>query len=129
MKKFKRCSNCKDYFRLNKFPLDKGKHDGRSCYCAKCHRELRRGYYKRDKLAGKTKRSNTKNAKRYAKRHPKKVWVHRFTRCAVKLNIIKRQPCLVCFNPKSEAHHWNYDKPLDVIWLCRQHHFILHRKY
>lgn len=45
-----------------------------------------------------------------------------------KLNIalesgkILKLPCSVCNEPKSEAHHEDYDKPLDVIWFCRRHH-------
>ena len=27
---------------------------------------------------------------------------------------------------KAEAHHPDYDRPLDVIWLCPQHHKALH---
>lgn len=38
---------------------------------------------------------------------------------------IKRQPCEVCGNERTEAHHDNYDKPLEVRWLC----FSCHRKW
>lgn len=36
-----------------------------------------------------------------------------------------RQSCLVCDNPKTEAHHaWGYSEEhlLHVIFLCREHH-------
>jgi hypothetical protein len=39
---------------------------------------------------------------------------------------LTRQPCEQCGNPKSEAHHPDYSRPLDVAWLCRTHHKALH---
>jgi hypothetical protein len=38
-----------------------------------------------------------------------------------------RQPC-ACGNPKSEAHHEDYSKPLEVVWLCRRCHIDLHKE-
>ncbi len=43
----------------------------------------------------------------------------------IKGNII-RKPCQICGNLDSEGHHPNYDKPLEVIWLCKSHHRQLH---
>jgi hypothetical protein len=37
-----------------------------------------------------------------------------------------QQPCEVCGDSKSHAHHDDYDKPLEVRWLCRPHHEALH---
>jgi ribosomal protein S27AE len=39
-----------------------------------------------------------------------------------------RQPCEVCGEKKVEAHHDDYDKPLDVRWLCPAHHAETHRE-
>lgn len=33
------------------------------------------------------------------------------------------QPCEVCGKLENiEAHHWDYSKPLEVNWLCKEHH-------
>ena len=40
---------------------------------------------------------------------------------------IDRKPCEVCGDTISEAHHDDYDKPLDVRWLCFRHHRSHHR--
>lgn len=41
---------------------------------------------------------------------------------------IKRLPCEICENPKSQAHHHDYSKPYDVKWLCGLHHREEHAK-
>lgn len=41
---------------------------------------------------------------------------------------VKRLPCRVCRNPKTEPHHTDYSKPLKVVWLCRKHHLKRHGK-
>lgn len=43
----------------------------------------------------------------------------------IKRGFIKKQPCLVC-GEKAEMHHDDYTKPLEVKWLCRDHHLELH---
>lgn len=43
---------------------------------------------------------------------------------AVKNGMLKKLPCEICGNAKSQAHHRDYRKKLDVKWLC----FVCHRK-
>lgn len=35
-------------------------------------------------------------------------------------------PCAVCGNPEVQGHHTDYNEPLDVMWLCRKHHRLVH---
>ena len=41
---------------------------------------------------------------------------------AIKDGLMEKKPCSVCGNPKSEAHHEDYERPYDVIWFCKRHH-------
>ena len=40
---------------------------------------------------------------------------------ARKLGVLTPQPC-ACGVTKTDAHHTDYSKPLDVTWLCRRCH-------
>lgn len=46
---------------------------------------------------------------------------------AISSGRILRQPCEVCGAEPAEAHHDDYNKPLDVRWLCRACHSKWHR--
>ena len=48
-------------------------------------------------------------------------------RRAMEASKLSRKPCGVCDNPKSQAHHDDYSRPLKVTWLCRKHHSEHHR--
>lgn len=47
---------------------------------------------------------------------------------ALRSGLIERQPCGICGASKSDGHHHDYSKPLDVQWLCRKHHLAEHRR-
>lgn len=46
---------------------------------------------------------------------------------AIRDKKMMRQPCEVCGKEKSQAHHDDYSKPLEVRWLCTKHHAEHHR--
>jgi hypothetical protein len=48
---------------------------------------------------------------------------------ALRSGKISRQPCESCGSQKSQAHHDDYSKPLDVRWLCAKHHAEHHREH
>ena len=64
---------------------------------------------------------------RWIVRHPVEHRAHVAVYRAVKSGALIREPCEVCGDPKSEGHHDDYSKPLEVRWLCRKHHAEIHR--
>lgn len=41
---------------------------------------------------------------------------------AIRDNRIQKENCVFCGDPNTEAHHEDYSKPLNVIWVCFKHH-------
>lgn len=39
---------------------------------------------------------------------------------------LTKGPCNDCGSTATEAHHEDYSKPLDVVWLCRDCHHSKH---
>jgi len=65
--------------------------------------------------------------RRFTARYPFKKKASEMVNNAVRDGKIQRQPCEKCGNPKAQAHHDDYSKPLDVRWLCTAHHAEWHR--
>ncbi len=53
---------------------------------------------------------------------------HRAVRQAILKGDLVREPCSRCGDLKSLAHHEDYDKPLDVVWLCQPCHKERHKE-
>src|SRR6478736_5180241 len=100
--------------------VNKKRSDRSNKYCSrKC--------YSIDRLAIKENNPNWKDGTgttnygcqvAYRKRYPERRNARDRVYYAVKTGKLKRQPCYKCGNKKSEAHHEDYSKPLDVKWLC-----------
>lgn len=67
---------------------------------------------------------NEENSK---KRYPEKQRARRIVEQAVKWGHLLRKPCEVCSESKTQAHHDDYSKALEVRWLCPVHHTAVHR--
>lgn len=63
-------------------------------------------------------------------------WVHNVTDVAIRTGVLVQQPCEVCGKTGTmadgrnvvQAHHDDYNKPLEVRWLCQQHHHEWHTR-
>lgn len=76
--------------------------------------------YKVDPL--KKREAMRKYKEKYPQKHKAKQLVANAIRSG-KLNVF---PCSKCGAINSEAHHEDYSKPLEVIWLCPKHHAERH---
>ena len=72
-----------------------------------------------------------RRANPWRERDPKKEQARRKARALNR----ERLPCqhvsddgVVCGVEPAEKHHPDYDKPLEVVWLCRTHHGVVHRR-
>lgn len=66
-------------------------------------------------------------ARRWKRGNREKINAQGLLAYHVRVGNVERLPCEVCGDPKSEGHHEDYSRPLDVRWLCRRHHAEVHR--
>lgn len=125
------CGVCKDIKPLQSFVKNTSARDGLGT-CDECHRaratryrdenrEMLRAYHRQPEQAQKARA----NVKIYRQRHPDRHRVQWTFEHALKAGKVVPQPCWVC-GEKAEAHHPDYSRPLDVVWLCRPHHRQTH---
>lgn len=69
-----------------------------------------------------------KHAEAYKNMNPEKKLAHAKVRWAIKSGNLERLPCEVCGNPRSQGHHDDYSKPIEVVWLCQRHHIERHKQ-
>lgn len=69
--------------------------------------------------------SHNKANQRYLEDYPERNKARIAVNNAVRDGRLMRQPCFIC-GEKAEAHHPDYSRPLDVVWLCDSHHKQTH---
>lgn len=82
----------------------------------------------RAKLSHRRANSNRVSS-RWNSRNPEGYKAHYLLGNAVRDGRIQKQPCLFCGAEKVHAHHRDYSRPLDVIWLCPKCHHRLHAAF
>lgn len=71
-------------------------------------------------------RQSAEDLRKYREKYPKKYKAHCLVNYAIKSKKLFREPCQVCGNQNTHGHHDDYDKPLNVRWLCSIHHWEWH---
>lgn len=49
-------------------------------------------------------------------------------RKAIMSGKLKKCCCEICGASKTQAHHFDYTRPMDISWLCIKHHTLVHKK-
>lgn len=62
----------------------------------------------------------------YAELRPERAAAHRAVQQALRSGRLRRLPCKVCGEPEAHAHHPDYFRTLDVVFLCQTHHAEVH---
>lgn len=95
-------------------------------------RELDRQREKADRHRSEGRKPSKDATKRggtlWQQRNRVKRSAHLKVQSAVICKKMFKQPCEVCGELKVDAHHDDYERPLDVRWLCRKHHMEHHRE-
>lgn len=71
----------------------------------------------------------SESGKEYLRNNIYKNGVRQITNDAIRAGKLIKQPCEVCGEDKVHAHHLDYSKPLEVMWLCDKHHREWHKKH
>jgi hypothetical protein len=150
----KRCTRCGTVKGLEGFYARKDGKYGRTPHCKECFdkdtntriandpikvRVRKQKYHAANRESAKQRKriSHIKNhglvlmrMSDYRRLHPERGYAVRTLNNAILQGKITRPD--MCMNCNAigmvDGHHDNYDKPLEVIWLCRSCHLILHRE-
>lgn len=66
--------------------------------------------------------SNYEYKLRAIQKNPQRFLAMQAIQTAIRSGSLIRRQCEICGADKTEAHHDDYSKPLQVHWLCRFHH-------
>lgn len=147
----KQCKRCNEIKTLDEFYKHKGMADGHLNICKACKlddahqyrkeniervreydRERSRTterieYQKQYHQSDKGKESHKRATEKYQETSPKKRAAHVMVGNAFRSGLLKKRPCEVCGAENVHAHHDDYDKPMEVRFLCSRHHREWHR--
>lgn len=124
----KTCSKCKRILPLEMFHKKKESPDGHRYDCKICKSEAEKRHYRKTPERRK-RRVSQEVFDRYCAKWPERRKAKTDVHNAIARGDLIRGRCKVCGGSKVQAHHPDYSKPLDVVWLCQKHHTEAHDKF
>ena len=135
----KKCFKCHTEKPLEEFYKHPKMADGHVNKCKECNKndvtanrnkniEKIRAYDReRGKIPERIK-ANTETTRAWREEDKRRSRAHSAVSYAIRSGLLVRLPCIRCGEEKSLAHHEDYDKPLDVMWLCQPCHKQRHKE-
>lgn len=139
MHRSKTCFKCKETKPLEAFYKHSQMADGRLNKCIECakqdvliHRannlEKIREYDRQRSKQGSRIQSQIEYTRLWRAEDRRRSKAHSAVARAIKSGMLERQPCEQCNSKKTVGHHDDYDKPLQVRWLCQPCHVKHHNQ-
>jgi hypothetical protein len=131
----KNCNNCKELKPVGEFyKKRKNLKCGTQYYhglCKMCEKRYRAGmqeWYKKYLKGWRITHKDYIIAKQeeIRKARPERNKCRLRTRYHVRVGNLKKFPCVVCGVVTVHAHHPDYNDHMRIVWLCPQHHSLLH---
>lgn len=131
----KKCFKCQIEKPLAEFYAHSQMADGHLGKCKECtKRDSKRRYMTKREDIRNYEKARFRTTHRKAKvleyqrtrraRDPEKNRARQLVNDAVRSGKVTKTACEMCSNPKVQAHHTDYSKPLDVQWLCFRCHRV-----
>jgi len=135
----KECFKCKTVKPLEEFYKHSGMADGHVNKCKGCNKndvtnnrnkniEKYRAYDRERGLNPARIKATTEIVRAWREEDGRRGKAHSAVGKAIRSGDLVRQPCIRCGEEKSVAHHEDYDKPLEVMWLCQTCHKQRHKE-
>jgi len=135
----KQCFKCGEAKPLSEFYRHPMTSDGYLGKCKECtKKDVAVNYAKRREQYAAYERERFQRPERKKKcllyqasrrrKQRKKYFARQAVSNAIRDGRLVRQPCDVCGDENAQAHHDDYNRSLDVVWLCRKHHLERHGK-
>lgn len=133
------CLDCKKDKPAGEFYAHSEMANGHVNVCKECHKLRMKNRRRTNPRVQEYDRVRSKKAdrlekfKEYSKRwrakNPQAYQAHNAVNNAVRDGRLKKLPCEFCGREDVHAHHKDYSKPLEVIWLCPKCHHRLHAAF
>ena len=135
----KECFKCKTVKPLSDFYKHSKMADGYVNKCKECNKndvtehrnknlEKIREYDRARGKESKRLKATAEITRAWRAEDSRRAVAHSSVARAVRNGTLSRQPCCRCGDAKTVAHHEDYDKPLEIVWLCQPCHKQRHKE-